>query len=177
MSITVTHISAATAAITWAVIEWFGRTKKPSVLGIATGSIAGLAAITPAAGVAGPMGAILIGFVSGAVCFYFSVKLKNKFGYDDSLDVFGVHGVGGLLGTILAAVVGLKALGGVGGEFEFGKQLTTQLIASGFTIVFTLVVTFVILKVVDLTIGLRVDENAETVGLDEASHGESAYND
>ena len=177
MSITVTHISAATAACTWAAIEWFGHTKKPSVLGIATGSIAGLAAITPAAGVAGPMGAILIGFVSGAVCFWFSVKLKNKFGYDDSLDVFGVHGVGGLLGTILAAVVGLKAFGGVADEFDFGTQMVTQLIASGFTIVFTLVVTFVILKLVDVTIGLRVDENAEVVGLDQASHGENAYND
>jgi len=177
MSITVTHISAATAACTWAAIEWLGHTRKPSVLGIATGSIAGLAAITPAAGVAGPMGAILIGFLSGAVCFWFSVKLKNKFGYDDSLDVFGVHGVGGLLGTIMAAVVGLKALGGVGDEFEFAAQLGTQVIASAFTIVFTLVVTFVILKLVDVTIGLRVDENAEVVGLDQASHGENAYND
>ena len=177
MSITVTHISAATAACTWAAIEWFGRTKKPSVLGIATGSIAGLAAITPAAGVAGPMGAILIGFLSGAVCFWFSVKLKNRFGYDDSLDVFGVHGIGGLLGTILAAVVGLKALGGVGEEFDFGTQMTTQLIASIFTIVFTLVVSYVILKLVDLTIGLRVDEQEETAGLDQASHGETAYND
>ena len=177
MSITVTHISAATAACTWAAIEWIGHTRKPSVLGIATGSIAGLAAITPAAGVAGPMGAALIGFASGAVCFWFSVKLKNRFGYDDSLDVFGVHGVGGLLGTILAAVVGLEALGGVGGGFDFGTQLGTQLIASAFTIVFTLVVTFLILKLVDVTIGLRVDEAAEMVGLDQASHGENAYND
>ena len=181
MSITVTHISAATAACTWAAIEWFGHTKKPSVLGIATGSIAGLAAITPAAGVAGPMGAILIGFLSGAICFWFSVKLKNKLGYDDSLDVFGVHGIGGLVGTLMAAVVGLEALGGIpdgdGNFVNFGPQITTQLIASVFTIVFTLVVTFIILKVVDMTIGLRVDENAETIGLDQASHGETAYND
>ena len=181
MSITVTHISAATAAVTWAAIEWFGHTRKPSVLGIATGSIAGLAAITPAAGVAGPMGAMLIGLISGALCFWFSVKLKNKLGYDDSLDVFGVHGVGGLIGTILAAVVGLKAMGGIpnsDGKFvDFGAQLPTQLIASVFTIVFTVVVTFVILKVVDLAMGLRVDEAEEAVGLDQASHGENAYND
>ena len=180
MAITVTHISAATAAIAWMLIDLI-TTKKPTVLGICTGAIAGLAAITPAAGVAGPMGALLIGAVSGAVCWFFSVTVKNKFGYDDSLDVVGVHGIGGLVGTILAAVVAMGALqgnnNGVGDEYNVGSQLGIQLMGSAFTIVFTAVVTVVILVVIKATVGLRVDEHDETVGLDQASHGETAYND
>jgi Amt family ammonium transporter len=175
MTLFVTHLSAATAACVWAAIEWF-TVKKPSVLGAVTGSIAGLAAITPASGVAGPLGAMLIGAVSGFVCWWASVKLKNRFRYDDSLDVVGVHGVGGVVGTILAAVVGLKALGGYG-NFEFGKQMGLQLAAAGITAVYTGVVTIGILTVVKAVMGLRVSEIDETVGLDQSAHGETAYND
>lgn len=175
MTLFVTHLSAATAACVWAAIEWF-TVKKPSVLGAVTGSIAGLAAITPASGVAGPLGALLIGAVSGFICWWASVKLKNRFHYDDSLDVVGVHGVGGVVGTILAAVVGLKALGGFG-SFEFGKQMGLQLAAAGITAAYTGVVTFAILAVVKAVMGLRVSEIDETVGLDQSAHGETAYND
>jgi len=173
MTLFVTHISAATGALTWSLIECF-TIKKPSVLGIVTGAIAGLAAITPASGVAGPTGALIIGAVSGAVCWWASVKLKNILGYDDSLDVVGVHGVGGVVGTILAAIVGTAAFGGFG-DFEMGAQLGKQLLAAGITAVFTAVVTFVILYVIKITIGLRVDEQEEQLGLDQSSHGESAY--
>ena len=176
MSIFVTHISASTGACVWAGIEWL-KIGKPSVLGIATGAIAGLAAITPASGVAGPMGALLIGAVSGAVCWWASVVLKNAIGYDDSLDVVGVHGVGGLVGTLLAAVVGIGALGGFG-EFEsMGKQFGIQLLASAVTIAYTAAVSFAILLVVRKLVGLRVSEQEEILGLDEIDHGESAYND
>ena len=174
MSIFVTHISAATAAIVWMLIEW-RSVGKPSVLGIATGSIAGLAAITPASGVAGPMGAIIIGTASGAICYWFSVKLKTRFGYDDSLDVFGVHGVGGLLGTFLAAIVGVSAFGGLG-DFEMGKQIGIQLCGIAFTAVYTVILTVIILKIVSLiTGGLRVSESDEEQGLDYTSHGETGY--
>lgn len=173
MTLFVTHISAATGALTWSLIECF-TIRKPSVLGIVTGAIAGLAAITPASGVAGPTGALIIGAVSGAVCWWASVKLKNVFGYDDSLDVVGVHGVGGVVGTILAAIVGTAAFGGFG-DFEMGAQLSKQLLAAGITAVFTAVVTFVILYLIKITIGLRVDEQEEQLGLDQSSHGESAY--
>ena len=177
MAIVVTHISAATAALTWMVIDLI-TTKKPTVLGICTGAIAGLAAITPAAGVAGPQGALLIGLLSGAICWYFSVIVKNKLGYDDSLDVVGVHGIGGVVGTLMAAVVA-GSLGGFApdGFPGIGAQFGTQAIASIFTVVFTAVVTAAILILIKATVGLRVDENAETLGLDQASHGETAYND
>jgi len=174
MTIFVTHISAATAAITWSVIEYF-TIKKPSVLGIVTGAIAGLAAITPASGVAGPIGALIIGVASGAVCWWASVRLKNHFGFDDSLDVVGVHGVGGLLGTLLVAIVGLPCLGGFG-IVNWGKQLGLQAMASGITIVYTAVATALILLVVKkICKGLRVESQEELVGLDQSSHGESAY--
>lgn len=175
MTLFVTHLSAATAACTWAAIEWV-TIRKPSVLGAATGSIAGLAAITPASGVAGPVGALLIGAVSGFVCWWASVRLKNRFRYDDSLDVVGVHGVGGLVGTLLVAVVGLPALGGFGSA-AFGKQLGLQFAGSAITIVYTGIVSFVILFAVNKLVGLRVSEREETLGLDQTDHGESAYND
>ncbi|MCB1230718.1 MAG: ammonium transporter [Verrucomicrobiae bacterium] len=175
MTLFVTHLSAATAACTWAAIEWF-TIGKPSVLGIVTGSIAGLAAITPASGVAGPVGAVIIGIASGGICWVASVKLKNHFGYDDSLDVVGVHGVGGLVGTLLAAVVGVKALGGFG-DFAMGKQFGLQLMAAAVTAVYTALASVVILLVVKALVGLRVTEQEEIVGLDQSAHGESAYND
>ena len=180
MAIVVTHISAAAAAVTWMIIDVI-TAKKPTVLGICTGAIAGLAAITPASGVAGPMGALLIGIASGVICWFFSIKIKNKFGYDDSLDVVGVHGIGGLVGTLMAAVVALKFLqgnqNGAGDDYDAGSQIGIQLLGSVFTIVYTLVVTFVILIVIKKTVGLRVDEQDESVGLDQSSHGETAYND
>ena len=179
MSIVVTHISAATAALTWMLIDLI-TTKKPTILGICTGAIAGLAAITPASGVSGPVGALIIGFASGAICWYFSIKVKTMLGYDDSLDVVGVHGVGGLVGTLLAAVVAVAALGGTenGAEnYNMGAQLFTQAKGSLFTIVFTAVVTVVILLIIKHTVGLRVDEADESIGLDQSAHGETAYND
>ena len=179
MSIVVTHISAATAALTWMLIDVI-TTKKPTILGICTGAIAGLAAITPASGVSGPVGALIIGFASGAICWYFSIVIKNKLGYDDSLDVVGVHGVGGLVGTLLAAVVAVAALGGTenGAEnYNMLAQLWTQTKGSIFTILFTVIVTTIILVIIKNTVGLRVDESEESVGLDQSAHGETAYND
>ena len=179
MSIVVTHISAATAALTWMLIDVI-TTKKPTILGICTGAIAGLAAITPASGVSGPVGALIIGFASGAICWYFSIVIKNKLGYDDSLDVVGIHGVGGLVGTLLAAVVAVAALGGTenGAEnYNMLAQLWTQTKGSIFTILFTVIVTTIILVIIKNTVGLRVDEAEESVGLDQSAHGETAYND
>ena len=164
-AIVVTQISAATAALTWMFIEWF-KHGKPSVLGIVTGSIAGLAAITPASGVVGPQGALIIGLVSGFICWYASTAIKAKFGYDDSLDVFGVHGVGGFIGTLLLAFLGAKdALDGRG-DFVAGSQFGVQLKAALAVGTYTFVVTWVILKVVDAMVGLRVDEQDENSGLD-----------
>lgn len=177
MSIVVTHISAATAALTWMLID-VAMTKKPTVLGICTGAIAGLAAITPASGVAGPVGALIIGVASGAICWYFSIKVKNILGYDDSLDVVGVHGVGGLVGTLLAAVVAIGAIQGTEGEdYDWLSQLGIQALGSIFTIVFTAIVTIVILLIIKHTVGLRVSEADESLGLDQSAHGETAYND
>ena len=177
MSIVVTHISAATAALTWMLID-IATTKKPTVLGICTGAIAGLAAITPASGVAGPVGALIIGVASGAICWYFSIKVKNILGYDDSLDVVGVHGVGGLVGTLLAAVVAIGAIQGTEGEgYDWLSQLGVQALGSIFTIVFTAIVTIVILLIIKHTVGLRVSDADESLGLDQSAHGETAYND
>lgn len=174
MTLFVTHISAATGAFVWMLIDWFIE-KKPNVLGIATGAIAGLAAITPASGVATPVGALLIGACSGVCCWWASMKLKNALGYDDSLDVVGVHGVGGLIGTLLAAVVGSTLFGG---DLPLGKQLGIQALASVITIFYTAVVTIGILLFVKVVCrGLRVSEEDERIGLDQSAHGENAYND
>ncbi|MGY8639646.1 MAG: ammonium transporter [Verrucomicrobiales bacterium] len=174
MTLFVTHISAATGAFVWMMIDWITE-KKPTVLGTVTGAIAGLAAITPASGVATPGGALIIGATSGIVCWWASVKLKNALGYDDSLDVVGVHGVGGIVGTLLAAVVGSTLFGG---EFDMLKQLGIQALASVVTIVYTGVVTVIILLVVKVVCkGLRVSEEDERLGLDQSAHGEAAYND
>ena len=176
MALVVTQISASTAAIVWMTIEWI-KHGKPSVLGFVTGAIAGLAAITPASGHVGPMGALIIGFASGLICWWASTTIKSKFGYDDSLDVFGVHGVGGVIGTILVAILAHEMFGGKEGQLDIGKQLMTQGFAAIFTAVYTLIITLIILKVVDATVGLRVTEAEEREGLDLASHGENAYND
>lgn len=176
MTLVVTHISASSAAVVWMFIEWL-RNGKPSVLGIATGSIAGLAAITPASGKVGPVGALCIGAISSLLCWLACTKLKHRFKYDDSLDVFGVHGVGGFVGTILVAVFGTTSFAGGLGDFHIGSQLVTQLLASLYTILLSGIASYVILKVIDVTLGLRVSPEDENQGLDLAEHGEAAYND
>ena len=177
MSLIVTHISAATASLTWMFAEWM-RHGKPSMLGFATGAIAGLAAITPASGIVGPFGALAIGFASGIICWYASTAIKSRFGYDDSLDVFGVHGVGGFVGTVLLAIFAHSFFGGLGGkEFSIGGQLGVQLLAAVAVGAYTLVVSLGILTVVDKFFGLRVSETEENMGLDVTSHGEAGYND
>lgn len=175
MTLVVTHLSACAASVVWMLIEWV-RNGKPSVLGIATGSIAGLAAITPASGKVGPVGALAIGGISAVLCWLACAKLKQKLKYDDSLDVFGVHGVGGLTGTILVAVFGSKHFAGGLGDFEILPQLKTQVLASAYTAVLSGVVSFALLLALKATIGLRVTATEENEGLDLADHGESAYN-
>jgi Amt family ammonium transporter len=174
MAITVTQLSAATAATSWMVMDWV-RFGKPTVLGIATGAIAGLAAVTPAAGVIGPVGGFAIGLASGVVCYWAATVAKQQLGYDDSLDVFGVHGVGGFVGLILAAVFGSVAFGGRE-EIAIGTQLWVQLKACLITIAWTVLATWGVLKVVAATIGLRADEEGERHGLDISLHDESGYN-
>ncbi len=176
MTVVVTHLSACAACVVWALIEKI-KLGKPSALGIATGSIAGLAAITPASGKVGPVGALCIGSISAIVCWIACAKLKKKFAYDDSLDVFGVHGVGGFIGTVLVAIFASPTFGGLGYAegMTMSSQLITQLQASAYTIVLSGVVSFVLLKVIDLTIGLRVTVEEENQGLDLAEHGESGY--
>ncbi len=174
MAAVVTQISAATAAATWMVIEWV-RHGKPSVLGIATGAIAGLAAVTPASGYIGPVGGLAIGLASGAVCYLASTSMKRALGYDDSLDVFGVHGVGGFVGTVLAAVFASEVFGGNQGALAIGSQLGVQLLAAGITVVYTALASYVILKAVSAVIGLRVTDEDETRGLDVSLHEERGY--
>jgi len=174
MAAVVTQISAATAAGTWMAIEWV-RHGKPSVLGIATGAIAGLAAVTPASGYIGPVGGLGIGLASGAICYLASTSLKRRLGYDDSLDVFGVHGVGGFVGTALAAVFASQVFGGNQGALAIGSQLGVQLLAASITVVYTAVASFIILKAVAAVVGLRVNEEDEVRGLDVSQHEERGY--
>ncbi len=175
MALVATHISASTAALTWMAIEWL-RNGKPSVLGIATGSIAGLAAVTPASGFVGPFGALAIGFLAGCACFYASVILKMRFGYDDSLDVFGVHGVGGFLGTVLAGVFASQIFGGLQGDLAIGHQVGVQLLCAVVAVAYTAVVSFGLARLVDAVVGLRIDDLGEEQGLDLQQHGETGYN-
>jgi Amt family ammonium transporter len=174
MAITVTHISASTAAMVWLVVEWL-RNGKPSMLGVATGSIAGLAAITPASGTVGPAGAVAIGLASGLLCYYACVGLKAKLGYDDSLDVFGVHGVGGFVGTILAGAFSAASLGGAREGLDIVAQLGVQGVGALGAVVYTAAVSLVILVVLKKTIGLRVSEQEESEGLDLTQHEELGY--
>lgn len=176
MTFVVTHISAVSATLIWVIIEWLHR-GKPTMFGAATGSIAGLATITPASGFVGPMSALCIGLAAGAVC-YAALNMKNRFGYDDSLDAFGVHGIGGILGTIATGIFAQKILNPAGADgllFGSSKMLISQVIAVSVTAIYSFVITVVILKVIDWTIGLRVDEEAEVEGLDISQHGESGY--
>jgi Amt family ammonium transporter len=175
MAMLVTQIATATAATVWMFIEWFTR-GKPTAVGIATGAVAGLVAITPASGSAGPMGAILIGAASAVACYIFAVKLKSKLGYDDSLDVFGVHGIGGIIGALLTGVCASTDWGGSGLNLgSVGAQVFVQAKSVVITIVWSGVVSFVALKLIDMVVGLRVSEEVETVGLDLVEHGEEGY--
>ena len=177
MAMAVTQIATAAAALGWMFSEWLSH-GKPSVLGIATGAVAGLVAITPASGTAGPMGGLLIGAVAGVVCFFAATKLKRAMGYDDSLDVFGVHAVGGIVGAILTGICADVSFGGVGlaeGR-SIGEQVAIQFKGVLFTIVYTAIASYIILKVIDIVIGLRVSEESETEGLDISQHDERGYN-
>ena len=177
MAMLVTQIATAMAALSWMFAEWLTH-GKPSVLGIASGAVAGLVAITPASGTAGPMGALLIGLASGVICFLASTRLKRMLGYDDSLDVFGVHAVGGIVGAILTGLCADVALGGKGlaEGMTIASQLWAQFKGVAFTVVYSGVLSFVILKIVDAVVGLRVTEEEETQGLDIALHDERGYN-
>ena len=175
MATLVTHLSAAVAALVWMGLEW-NLSGKPSVLGMVTGAVAGLASVTPASGYCGPMGAILIGVVSSVGCFFASTTMKRRFGYDDSLDAFGVHGVGGFIGSILTGVVASDLVGGSKAGLSIFHQVWIQGIGVGITIVYCGVVTLILLKSIDVLIGLRVEPEAEEMGLDLSDHGENAYN-
>jgi Amt family ammonium transporter len=176
MAMATTQIATAMASLAWMFAEWIAR-GKPSVLGMISGAVAGLVAITPASGFVSPTGAIFIGIAAGVVCFWTATYLKNILGYDDSLDAFGVHAVGGALGAILTGVFAVNAIGGTAGALEGNMaQIKLQLIDVGAVLAYDAVVTFIILKVIDAVIGLRVSQDAEREGLDITQHGEKAYN-
>ena len=178
MAMLVTQIATAMAALSWMFVEWM-RHGKPSVLGIASGAVAGLVAITPASGSVGPEGALLIGVAAGAGCFFAATSLKRALGYDDSLDVFGVHAAGGIIGAILTGIFSDVSWGGSGladGVMSIGEQLWIQTKSVLFTIIYTGTLSIVILKVLDIVMGLRVTEEEETEGLDLVSHDERGYN-
>ena len=171
-----THFAAAAAVTSWLLVEWL-RDGKPSMLGGITGAVAGLVAITPASGFVAPMDAIIIGLAAGAICYFAVAVVKAKFGYDDSLDAFGVHGVGGTVGALLTGVFARVAIGGADGLIEGNAgQFVNNALGSALTWVFSGVATFVILKIVDALIGVRVSSGDESIGLDISQHGEEAYN-
>ena len=177
MAMAVTQLATAAAALAWMFSEWVSH-GKPSVLGIASGAIAGLVAITPASGSVGPMGSIVIGLAAGVICFVASTKIKRALGYDDTLDVFGIHCIGGIVGALLTGVFCAEALGGAGfgdGHASIGSQFMAQLTGVVATIVYTFVVSFVVLKILDAVMGLRVSEEDEQEGLDLALHDERGY--
>jgi Amt family ammonium transporter len=178
-----TLLATCAATLSWTFVEWITK-GKPSMLGGVSGAVAGLVAITPACGFAGPMGAIVLGLVVSPICFLFVSKVKSWFGYDDSLDVFGVHGVGGIVGAIGTGIVVNPAFGGTGvydyvanavGSYDMLTQVTSQAWGVGVTVVWSTVVAVVAYKIVDLVVGLRVSEEMEREGLDTSEHGERAY--
>jgi Amt family ammonium transporter len=181
-------VATAGGAVAWLFIEWAVKSR-PSMLGLVSGAVSGLVAITPASGFAGPMGSIFLGVGAGLVCFFFCSTVKNAFGYDDSLDVFGIHCVGGILGAIMTGILVNPALGGAGipdyitkpGELVLADYvLTTAVMAQVKAVLFTLlwsgIGSAILYKIVDVTIGLRVTQEQEREGLDIAEHGERAYN-
>ncbi|TAL74849.1 MAG: ammonium transporter [Rhodanobacter sp.] len=175
MAMLTTQIAAAAAAFGWTAVEWITH-KRASVLGTASGVVAGLVAVTPAAGTCGPGGALVIGLVTGIVCFFTASRLKYRLGYDDTLDVFGVHAIAGILGALLTGPFAAHGLGGFGNVGSAWWQLWIQAKGVAFTIAWSALASWLILKVIDRTLGLRVDAEQELTGLDLAQHGEQAYN-
>ena len=175
----VTHVAAATAAVTWMVIDWLCN-KKPTTVGACTGAVAGLVAITPAAGSTDILGAFAIGIITPIICFVMVAVIKPYFKYDDALDAFGVHGMGGIIGSILTGVFATRCVTGEGGAegalYGDWHQLWVQILATVISIVFSAVVTYILYVLVDKTIGMRVCRRVEEEGLDIYEHGESAYN-
>ena len=169
MAMLVTQVAAASAGIAWMLAEWFTGEKKPSLLGLCSGAVAGLVAITPAAGFVTPVSAFFIGLIAGVLCFLACTKLKSALGYDDALDVFGIHAFGGAVGAVLTGVFAAKAIGGVEGGFD---QVKLQLLGVGVTVLYTTVATYIILKVVNLITPLRASDTEEREGLDLSQHGE-----
>ena len=177
-------VATAAAAMAWMFVEW-GAKGKPSLLGAVTGAVAGLVAVTPASGYAGPMGAIVLGLIAGAVCFFFCSAIKNAAGYDDSLDVFGVHCIGGIIGALLTGILVNPALGGTGimdyaagkiADYDFATQMKAQFVAVVTTLLWSGIGSAILYKIVDLVVGLRVTVEKEREGLDLTEHGERAYN-
>jgi Amt family ammonium transporter len=184
LALTNTIVATAAAAMSWMFVEWLLR-GKPSLLGVASGAVAGLVVVTPAAGFVGPMGAIVLGLIGGVLCFWGVTGLKKMLGIDDSLDVFGVHGVGGIVGAIGTGIFAAPSLGGTGvfdyatnavGEYSIAAQVTSQAWGVGVTILWSGIVSYVLFKAIDMIMGLRVTEEAEREGLDTTTHGERAYN-
>lgn len=175
MAMAVTHISAAAGSLAWMACEWI-KHGKPSVLGIVTGMVAGLGTITPASGFVGPVGGLVIGLMAGVICYFATQYIKRGLKIDDSLDVFPVHGVGGILGTLLTAVFAAKSMGGLGLKGSIASQLVTQLIGVAATLLWCAVISFILLKIIDAVIGLRVSGDEETEGLDLVLHDERGYN-
>jgi Amt family ammonium transporter len=175
MAMLATQVATAAAALGWLFVEWMVH-GRPSVLGIVSGAVAGLVAVTPAAGTAGPGGALVLGFIAGVICFFSATRLKHKLGYDDSLDVFGVHAVAGIVGALLTGPLASPKLGGFGTVESLWGQLWIQAKGVGFTVIWSAVLSLVILKLIDWTLGLRVDDEQEQMGLDIALHEEKAYN-
>jgi len=172
-----TQVATAAAAFTWAIIEWW-HNGTPTILGAATGAVAGLVAVTPACGFVNPMNAMFIGMIVAAVCYIAVAVIKGKLGYDDSLDAFGVHGVGGTVGTIATGLFAEKAVNAAGADglfFGNAHQLYVQSLSLLATVVFAIVMTFIIYKIVDAVIGMRVEEKNEIIGLDLTQQSEAAY--
>jgi Amt family ammonium transporter len=184
LAMTNSFVATAAAALSWMFAEWMIK-GHPSVLGVISGAVAGLVAVTPAAGYAGPMGAIVLGLVVGVVCLFFVTAVKNALGYDDSLDVFGVHCVGGIIGALGTGILVNPALGGTGimdyttgkiADYEFGAQMVSQIWGVCTTLVWSGVGSAILYKVVDVIVGLRVNVENEREGLDLTDHTERAYN-
>src|SRR5690606_39172514 len=178
MAMIVTQMAAGSGALSWMAMEWLGK-GKPSVLGIISGAVAGLVAITPASGFVAPGGALAIGLIAGIVCYWASTSLKNRLGYDDSLDVFGIHGIGGIVGALLTGVFAVAAIGGSDGPLGLLEGNAGQLVLQAYgvvvTIVYTAIVSYIILKIIDALMGLRVDKETERDGLDLRLHGETVH--
>jgi len=174
MALAVTQIATAAATLAWMFVEWM-KHGKPSALGAITGAVAGLVAITPASGFVGPMGAIAIGAAAGVLCFFAATSMKRALGYDDSLDAFGVHGIGGMVGALLTGVFAAPALGGFADVSSIGHQLGIQFISVVATIAYSAVGSFILLKVIDLVVGLRIADDEEVTGLDITQHNEKGY--